>query len=54
MNVKQLATKFQLLQPEDLLELVKLVKANQTPDMYVLEDGEGKLDNLEAFYSFYY
>ncbi|KAG0100200.1 hypothetical protein BGZ93_003370 [Podila epicladia] len=39
-NVKQLATKFQLLQPEDLLELVKLVKANQTPDMYVLEDGE--------------
>ncbi|KAF9313381.1 hypothetical protein BG003_005245 [Podila horticola] len=39
-NVKQLATKFQLLQPEDLLELVKLVKANQTPEMYVLEDGE--------------
>ncbi|KAF8953277.1 hypothetical protein BGZ52_000340 [Haplosporangium bisporale] len=39
-NVKQLAKKFQLLQSEDLLELVKLVKANQTPDMYVLEDGE--------------
>ncbi|KAF9159290.1 hypothetical protein DFQ26_006723 [Actinomortierella ambigua] len=40
-DVVQLAEKFQLLDTEDLLEVVKLVKANQTPDMYVKEDGEG-------------
>ncbi|KAF9351999.1 hypothetical protein BGX26_010096 [Mortierella sp. AD094] len=39
-NVHLLAKKFQLLQPEDLVELVQLVKANQTSDMYVKEDGE--------------
>ncbi|KAG0359607.1 yeats family-domain-containing protein [Gamsiella multidivaricata] len=39
-DVHQLAKKFQLLQPEDLVELVQLVKANQTSDMYVKEDGE--------------
>ncbi|KAF9965945.1 hypothetical protein BGZ73_001214, partial [Actinomortierella ambigua] len=39
-DVVQLAEKFQLLDTEDLLEVVKLVKANQTPDMYVKEDGE--------------
>ncbi|KAI1297738.1 hypothetical protein EDD11_006995 [Mortierella claussenii] len=39
-DVHQLAKKFQLLQPEDLVELVQLVKTNQTSDMYVKEDGE--------------
>ncbi|KAG0246439.1 hypothetical protein BGX31_002093 [Mortierella sp. GBA43] len=39
-DVHLLAKKFQLLQPEDLVELVQLVKANQTADMYVREDGE--------------
>ncbi|KAI8595586.1 yeats family-domain-containing protein [Dissophora ornata] len=39
-DVHLLAKKFQLLQPEDLVELVQLVKANQTADMYVKEDGE--------------
>ncbi|KAF9976655.1 hypothetical protein BGZ65_007752 [Modicella reniformis] len=39
-DVHLLAKKFQLLQPEDLVELVQIVKANQTPDMYVREDGE--------------
>ncbi|KAF9207347.1 hypothetical protein BGZ49_000651 [Haplosporangium sp. Z 27] len=39
-NVHLLAKKFQLLQPEDLVELVQLVKAHQTAEMYVKEDGE--------------
>ncbi|KAG0348569.1 hypothetical protein BG004_004814 [Podila humilis] len=39
-NVHVLAKKFQKLDAEDLMELVKLVKANQTADMYVKEDGE--------------
>ncbi|KAF9179439.1 hypothetical protein BGZ51_006922 [Haplosporangium sp. Z 767] len=39
-DVHVLAKKFQLLQPDDLIELVQLVKANQTADMYVKEDGE--------------
>ncbi|KAF9436006.1 hypothetical protein BGZ76_005041 [Entomortierella beljakovae] len=39
-DVHLLAKKFQLLQAEDLVELVQLVKANQTSDMYVKEDGE--------------
>ncbi|KAF9571475.1 hypothetical protein EC968_000506 [Mortierella alpina] len=39
-DVHVLAKKFQLLQPEDLVELVQLVKANQTSEMYVKEDGE--------------
>ncbi|KAG0285687.1 hypothetical protein BGZ98_005363, partial [Dissophora globulifera] len=39
-DVHLLAKKFQLLQPEDLVDLVQLVKANQTADMYVKEDGE--------------
>ena len=37
----QLAKKFQMLHPDDLIPLVNLVKANQTSDMYVKEDGEG-------------
>jgi len=41
-NIHVLAKKFQKLDAEDLMELVKLVKANQTADMYVKEDGEGK------------
>ncbi|GJJ69350.1 transcription initiation factor TFIID/TFIIF subunit [Entomortierella parvispora] len=39
-NVHVLADKFQQLNTEDLLELVSMVKANQTSDMYILEDGE--------------
>ncbi|KAF9371333.1 hypothetical protein CPB97_002042 [Podila verticillata] len=39
-NIHVLAKKFQKLDAEDLMELVKLVKANQTADMYVKEDGE--------------
>ncbi|KAF9360470.1 hypothetical protein BGX34_007758, partial [Mortierella sp. NVP85] len=39
-DVHSLAKKFTLLQPEDLVELVQIVKANQTSDMYVKEDGE--------------
>ncbi|KAG0298867.1 hypothetical protein BGZ98_010441 [Dissophora globulifera] len=39
-NIHILAEKFQQLQADDLLDLVKLVKANQTSDMYVKEDGE--------------
>ncbi|KAG0053044.1 hypothetical protein BGZ83_001749 [Gryganskiella cystojenkinii] len=39
-NVHVLADKFQQLETEDLLELVRLVKANQTSDMYIKEDGE--------------
>ncbi|KAF9903546.1 hypothetical protein BX616_001596 [Lobosporangium transversale] len=39
-NVHQLVKNFQLLQPEDLVELVQIIKANQTADMYVKEDGE--------------
>ncbi|KAF9276589.1 hypothetical protein BGZ68_009912 [Mortierella alpina] len=39
-NIQVLAQKFQELEPDDLVELVKLVKANQTADMYVKEDGE--------------
>lgn len=42
-----LAQKFQELEPDDLVELVKLVKANQTADMYVKEDGEGKVKTRE-------
>lgn len=30
-----------MLHPDDLIPLVNLVKANQTSDMYVKEDGEG-------------
>ncbi|CAO3574858.1 unnamed protein product [Mortierella alpina] len=39
-NIQVLAQKFQELEPDDLVELVTLVKANQTADMYVKEDGE--------------
>ncbi|KAH7048604.1 yeats family-domain-containing protein [Linnemannia elongata] len=39
-DVHQLAKKFQMLHPDDLIPLVNLVKANQTSDMYVKEDGE--------------
>jgi len=41
-----LADKFQQLETEDLLELVSMVKANQTSDMYILEDGEGMIHDL--------
>lgn len=36
-----LAEKFQRLQASDLIEVIKMVKANQTSEMYVREDGEG-------------
>ncbi|KAF9584785.1 hypothetical protein BGW38_005192 [Lunasporangiospora selenospora] len=39
-NIRALAEKFQELSADDLLELVQLIKANQTEDMYVKEDGE--------------
>ncbi|KAF9423736.1 hypothetical protein BGZ94_008199 [Podila epigama] len=48
-NVKQLAKKLQLLQSDDLLELVKLVKANQTPDMYVTEDEQAAQFSLDMY-----
>ncbi|KAI1312980.1 hypothetical protein EDD11_002801 [Mortierella claussenii] len=44
-DIHALAEKFQLLQADDLLDLVKLVKANQTSDMYVKEDGEASLSH---------
>ncbi|KAF9996738.1 hypothetical protein BGZ80_003352 [Entomortierella chlamydospora] len=40
-DIHALAEKFQQLDADDLIDLVKLVKANQTSDMYVKEDGEG-------------
>lgn len=46
MNIHVLAKKFQKLDAEDLMELVKLVKANQTADMYVKEDGEGNQSSI--------
>ncbi|KAF9896416.1 hypothetical protein BX616_007502, partial [Lobosporangium transversale] len=39
-DIHALADKFQQLDADDLVDLVKLVKANQTADMYVKEDGE--------------
>ncbi|KAF9433368.1 hypothetical protein BGZ76_009552 [Entomortierella beljakovae] len=39
-DIHALAEKFQQLEADDLIDLVKLVKANQTNDMYVKEDGE--------------
>ncbi|KAF8951253.1 hypothetical protein BGZ46_004098 [Entomortierella lignicola] len=39
-DIHALAEKFQQLEADDLIDLVKLVKANQTSDMYVKEDGE--------------
>ncbi|KAF9350089.1 hypothetical protein BGX26_011681 [Mortierella sp. AD094] len=41
-DIHALAEKFQLLEADDLIDLVKLVKANQTSDMYVKEDGEDR------------
>lgn len=39
-DIHALAGKFQQLQADDLLDLVQLVKANQTSEMYIMEDGE--------------
>ncbi|KAF9584591.1 hypothetical protein BGW38_005906, partial [Lunasporangiospora selenospora] len=39
-DLHQLAMKFQMLRTDDLVELVNLVKANQTSEMYIKEDGE--------------
>ncbi|KAF9940086.1 hypothetical protein BGZ65_008326 [Modicella reniformis] len=39
-DIHVLAEKFQQLQADDLLDLVQLVKANQTSEMYIREDGE--------------
>ncbi|KAK3848531.1 MAG: yeats family-domain-containing protein [Linnemannia gamsii] len=39
-NVHILAEKFQRLQASDLIEVIKMVKAKQTSEMYVREDGE--------------
>ncbi|KAF9418237.1 hypothetical protein BGZ94_009748 [Podila epigama] len=39
-DIHALARKFQKLDADDLMELVKLVKANQTKEMYVKEDGD--------------
>ncbi|KAF8937569.1 hypothetical protein BGZ58_002482 [Dissophora ornata] len=50
-DIHVLAEKFQLLQADDLVDLVKLVKANQTSDMYVKEDGEGT-DLLHQLWQF--
>jgi len=50
--VHVLAEKFQRLQASDLIEVIKMVKANQTSEMYVREDGEGNEQTIRLFLFF--